>query len=60
MNPDPKLGEWKETEKDRQFNDVRYNISIEKITKLGWKQEIKFDQGIEKTIEWYKTNVQRY
>jgi len=23
---------------------------------LGWEPETKFDEGIEKTIEWYLTN----
>lgn len=41
---------------DRDFNDLRYHISSEKLQKLGWKQEIFFDQGLQKTIEWYKSH----
>ena len=54
------VGKWKEQEKDREFNDIRYRISIEKLKKLGWKQETKFLEGLEKTIEWYKKNRNRY
>lgn len=41
---------------DRPFNDQRYFISNDKLEQLGWKQEIIFDDGLEKTIEWYKNN----
>lgn len=41
---------------DRDFNDLRYHISSEKLQKLGWKQEIFFDEGLKKTLEWYKTH----
>ena len=38
---------------DRPFNDVRYYISSEKLMKLGWKEEVSFDEGLQKTIDWY-------
>jgi len=38
---------------DRAFNDVRYYISSEKLMKLGWKEEVTFDDGLQKTIDWY-------
>lgn len=41
---------------DRHFNDVRYHMSTEKIKKLGWRQETLFEDGVEKTINWYKQN----
>jgi dTDP-glucose 4,6-dehydratase len=41
---------------DRAFNDQRYYISTEKLEKLGWKQEILFDEGLKSTIEWYQNN----
>jgi dTDP-glucose 4,6-dehydratase len=44
---------------DRPFNDQRYFISSDKIEALGWKQEIFFDEGLLKTIDWY-TNNTRY
>ncbi len=41
---------------DRLFNDKRYSIDLSKIISLGWKQECSFDEGLTKTIEWYKDN----
>ncbi|MEM3578192.1 MAG: dTDP-glucose 4,6-dehydratase [Candidatus Bathyarchaeia archaeon] len=42
--------------KDRPGHDLRYSLDISKIEKLGWKPKIRFEEGIRKTIEWYKTN----
>ena len=38
---------------DRPFNDVRYYISSEKLMKLGWKEEVTFEDALQKTIDWY-------
>jgi dTDP-glucose 4,6-dehydratase len=36
---------------------MRYAINHSKITKeLGWKPSVTFEEGIRKTIEWYKAN----
>lgn len=40
---------------DRDFNDFRYAIEVNKLSSLGWKQEVNFEEGINKTIEWYRT-----
>lgn len=42
--------------KDRLGHDRRYAISIEKIRVLGWEPQTSFEEGIKKTIEWYKEN----
>jgi len=42
--------------KDRPGHDVRYSLDIEKIGKLGWKPKIKFNEGIERTVDWYHRN----
>ncbi|TQD24056.1 dTDP-glucose 4,6-dehydratase [Methanolobus vulcani] len=43
--------------KDRLGHDRRYAIDSTKIKKeLGWEPTIKFDEGIESTIEWYLNN----
>jgi len=42
---------------DRNFNDKRYYISDEKIKKLGWEKTINLEDGLKKTIEWYKSNL---
>ncbi|MFC1612676.1 dTDP-glucose 4,6-dehydratase [Patescibacteria group bacterium] len=42
--------------KDRPGHDRRYAIDTGKIRALGWKPEISFEDGLTKTIEWYKNN----
>lgn len=44
--------------KDRLGHDVRYSISADKITALGWKPTVKFGAGIKKTLKWYTHNVE--
>lgn len=42
---------------DRKGHDMRYAIDHSKITKdLGWKPSVNFEEGIKKTIDWYKEN----
>jgi dTDP-glucose 4,6-dehydratase len=43
--------------KDRPGHDLRYSLDIEKITKLGWRPKVKFAEGIKRTVEWYRQNV---
>ena len=38
---------------DRNFNDMRYFVNIEKLEKLGWKEQINFNSGLNNTIKWY-------
>lgn len=41
---------------DRPGHDRRYAIDNSKITReLGWQPKYTFEEGIEKTINWYKT-----
>ena len=42
--------------KDRPFNDKRYSIDIEKLSRLGWKQKHGFETALDETIGWYKKN----
>ena len=41
---------------DRPGHDRRYSLSIARITSLGWKPKVGFDQGLERTISWYLDN----
>ncbi|RMG69006.1 MAG: hypothetical protein D6710_09415, partial [Nitrospirae bacterium] len=42
---------------DRPGHDFRYSIDSSKIKKeLGWEPEISFDEGIERTVRWYREN----
>ena len=43
--------------KDRAGHDLRYAIDASKLTnELGWKPSLQFEEGIEKTIDWYLAN----
>lgn len=61
---DEKLGREKGTSeklityvKDRAGHDLRYAIDASKIEhELGWKPSVDFEEGLEKTVEWYLAN----
>ena len=43
--------------KDRPGHDRRYAIDATKLNKeLGWKPSVTFEEGLEKTIDWYLAN----
>ncbi len=42
--------------KDRPGHDRRYSLNSSKLEVLGWKTETSFEEGLKKTIEWYKKN----
>ncbi|WP_335965900.1 dTDP-glucose 4,6-dehydratase [Galbibacter sp. PAP.153] len=45
--------------KDRPGHDLRYAIDATKINKeLGWKPSVTFEEGLERTIDWYLGNQQ--
>lgn len=42
---------------DRPGHDMRYAIDAQKLNReLGWKPSVDFEQGLEKTVEWYLAN----
>lgn len=42
---------------DRQGHDMRYSMDHSKITReLGWKPSVSFEEGITKTVQWYRDN----
>jgi dTDP-glucose 4,6-dehydratase len=45
--------------KDRQGHDLRYAIDATKIEKeLGWTPSLQFEEGLEKTVDWFIENQQ--
>jgi dTDP-glucose 4,6-dehydratase len=61
---DKKLGRTEgETEKlityvtDRAGHDLRYAIDATKLSEeLGWKPSLQFEEGLERTVDWYLNN----
>lgn len=44
--------------KDRPGHDFRYSIDSSKLrNELGWQPSVSFEEGIEKTIDWYLENT---
>lgn len=42
---------------DRAGHDFRYAIDASKLmNELGWKPSVSFDEGFEKTVDWYMEN----
>ena len=42
---------------DRLGHDLRYSVNHNKITsELGYHPQVRFEEGIEETIDWYKKN----
>ncbi|MES2732824.1 MAG: dTDP-glucose 4,6-dehydratase [Bacteroidota bacterium] len=42
---------------DRAGHDLRYAIDAAKImNELGWKPSLQFEEGLEKTVDWYLAN----
>ncbi len=44
--------------KDRAGHDMRYAIDASKLSQeLDWKPSLQFEEGIEKTVDWYLANT---
>jgi dTDP-glucose 4,6-dehydratase len=41
---------------DRPGHDRRYSLSSEKVRALGWEPRVRFDEGLEQTVAWYREN----
>jgi dTDP-glucose 4,6-dehydratase len=43
--------------KDRAGHDLRYAIDSTKLSnELGWQPSLQFEEGLEKTVDWYLAN----
>ena len=41
---------------DRLGHDRRYSLSSAKVESLGWRPNVRFDAGLERTVAWYRDN----
>jgi dTDP-glucose 4,6-dehydratase len=59
INVDPqKIRQTIQFVKDRPGHDRRYAIDYTKIkNELGWERETSFEEGLEKTVDWYIANT---
>jgi dTDP-glucose 4,6-dehydratase len=42
---------------DRPGHDRRYSLSSEKVRALGWEPRTRFEEGLGRTVEWYRDNA---
>jgi dTDP-glucose 4,6-dehydratase len=41
---------------DRPGHDRRYSLASEKVRGLGWEAQVRFADGLERTVNWYRDN----
>ena len=44
---------------DRPGHDRRYALDSSKVGELGWHAKESFESGLQKTVRWYVTNLER-
>ncbi|MBB4661196.1 dTDP-glucose 4,6-dehydratase [Conexibacter arvalis] len=42
---------------DRPGHDRRYSLASEKLRALGWEAQVQFDEGLRRTVDWYRENT---
>src|SRR4030095_394159 len=42
---------------DRQGHDLRYSLDTTKLRSLGWETQVRFEQGLAETVQWYRDNA---
>ncbi|KAL1925057.1 uncharacterized protein VTP21DRAFT_4711 [Calcarisporiella thermophila] len=45
---------------DRAFNDQRYSVDSSKLEQLGWKARTSFEEGLQRTIAWYRQHCNEW
>ncbi len=41
---------------DRLGHDRRYSLASERAVALGWEPRVMFDEGLRRTVDWYREN----
>jgi dTDP-glucose 4,6-dehydratase len=42
---------------DRPGHDRRYSLASEKVRALGWEAQVRFADGLKRTVDWYRDNA---
>jgi dTDP-glucose 4,6-dehydratase len=42
---------------DRLGHDLRYSLASDRVEALGWSAQVGFDEGIGRTVSWYRENA---
>jgi dTDP-glucose 4,6-dehydratase len=42
---------------DRPGHDRRYSLSSDKLKRLGWDPQVRFEEGLARTVQWYRDNA---
>jgi dTDP-glucose 4,6-dehydratase len=42
---------------DRPGHDRRYSLSSSKVRSLGWEPRVRFAEGLQETVAWYRENT---
>jgi dTDP-glucose 4,6-dehydratase len=42
---------------DRPGHDRRYSLSSAKVRALGWEPRVRFEDGLQETVTWYRDNA---
>jgi dTDP-glucose 4,6-dehydratase len=42
---------------DRPGHDRRYSLASEKVRGLGWDAQVRFAEGLKRTVDWYRDNA---
>jgi dTDP-glucose 4,6-dehydratase len=42
---------------DRPGHDRRYSLGSEKVRALGWEAQVRFAEGLKRTVDWYRDNA---
>jgi dTDP-glucose 4,6-dehydratase len=42
--------------KDRPGHDLRYALDSQKLRNLGWTPSLPWEEGMRRTISWYREN----
>jgi len=41
---------------DRPGHDRRYSLASDKVRTLGWEPRMRFEDGLQRTVDWYREN----